>query len=152
MFVIACPQCGAKNRVDDARLDHLIPKCGRCGANLAPPSTPTAPATPSHPISISEKNFEDEVLKAGDRPVLVDCWADWCGPCRMIDPMIKKLAEESAGRFRVTKLNVDENQRLAMQFRIESIPTLLIFKKGNLVNRLVGVQPKDAVLNALKKA
>ena len=77
--------------------------------------------------------------------MLVDAWAEWCGPCRMIAPVLDQLAGESAGRYKIAKLNIDENPRTAAQFNIRSIPTLLIFKNGSLVDQIIGVQPKQAI-------
>jgi thioredoxin len=86
------------------------------------------------------------------RPVLVDCWAPWCGPCRMIGPIMDELAAESHGRYRIAKLNVDENPQTAARFNIASIPTMLIFKDGKLVDRLTGAQPKQAIAERLHLA
>jgi len=87
---------------------------------------------------------------SSSRPVLVDAWAEWCGPCRMIAPVLDQLAEESGGRYKIAKLNIDENPRTAGQFNIRSIPTLLIFKNGKLVDQIVGVQPKPAIAARLQ--
>jgi thioredoxin 2 len=137
MAVITCPQCGAKNRVDD-RAQTLQPVCGRCGEPL-----PTAADT-SHPLEVTDSTFATVVLKA-DKPVLLDCWAPWCGPCRMIAPTVDQLAAESAGRYLVAKLNTDQNPAVSANFRIDSIPTLLLFNKGQLVDRIVGLQSKAAL-------
>jgi thioredoxin len=97
------------------------------------------------PVIITDANFQKEVLQSSGGPVLLDCWAPWCGPCRMVGPIMEQLAAESNGRFRIAKLNVDENPRTAAQFQIQSIPTMLIFKHGELVDRIVGAQPKPAI-------
>src|ERR1051325_783825 len=102
-------------------------------------------------LQVTDQNFEQEVLKA-NQPVLVDCWAAWCGPCRMIAPTIEQLASESNGRWVVTKLDVDKNPQVASQFQISSIPSLLIFKNGQLVDKLVGLQPKPAIVAQLTRA
>ena len=143
MSIITCPNCGTKNRVDENRASHDTPKCGKCGTVL--------PLTAAHPVTITDANFSTEVLSAGATPVLVDCWATWCPPCRAIAPIIEQLAAESAGRWKIGKLDVDANQRTAGQFRIESIPTLLIFKNGKKVDSLMGAHPKPAILAALQK-
>jgi thioredoxin len=105
----------------------------------------------SKPVIITDQTFEREVLQAKGRPVLVDCWAPWCGPCRMVAPILDELAAESAGRYRIAKLNVDENPQTASRFNIASIPTMLIFKEGKLIDRLIGAQPKPAIAERLLK-
>jgi thioredoxin len=95
------------------------------------------------PLIVTDATFEREVLQAGNMPVLLDCWAPWCGPCRMIAPVLDQLAAESQGQYRIAKLNVDENPQTAARFRVQSIPTMLVFKNGALVERFVGVQPKE---------
>ena len=98
---------------------------------------------------LSNSNFEQEVLKS-DLPVLVDFWATWCGPCRMLAPTIAKIAEEQEGIVKVCKLDVDEEPGIAAQFCISSIPTLMVFKNGTVAGRSVGVQPKAAIEDMLK--
>ncbi len=95
-------------------------------------------------IVITRENFKDEVLKS-DLPVLVDFWASWCGPCKMLAPTIAQIAEEQAGKVKVGKVNVDEEQELAAQFRIMSIPTLVLFRNGAVAAQAVGVQPKAQI-------
>ncbi len=95
-------------------------------------------------IIISESNFEEEVLKA-DKPVLVDFWATWCGPCRMLAPTIAKIAEEQEGKVKVCKLDVDECPTLAAKFGISSIPTLMVFENGQVKASSVGVQSKSQI-------
>ena len=141
--IITCPNCGTKNRVDESRASHETPKCGKCGLPLP---------LDAHPLTITDANFADLVLNGGNTPIMVDCWAAWCGPCRAIAPVIEQLARESAGRWRIGKLDVDANQGIARQFHIDSIPTLLIFKSGKLVDRLEGAYPKPAMEAALRKA
>ena len=109
-------------------------------------------APDSKPVVITDQTFEREALQTTGRPVLVDCWAPWCGPCRMIAPVLDQLAAESEGRYRIVKLNVDENPQTASRFQIASIPTMLIFKDGKLVDRLIGAQPKQAIAERLRLA
>lgn len=99
-------------------------------------------------IHVTEKNFDSEVVKSSI-PVLVDFWAQWCGPCRMISPIVDEIAEELKGRLKVVKINVDEAQDLAGQFHIMSIPTLLIFKAGKPVEQIVGAMSKDQLLEKI---
>ncbi len=96
----------------------------------------------SNEIQLTDENFEQEVVKSA-QPVLVDFWAPWCGPCRMIGPVIEELAKEYAGKVKVCKLNTDEAQDSAAKYQISAIPTILLFKGGKVVQQLVGLQPKE---------
>ncbi|HEY0004374.1 MAG TPA: thioredoxin [Pyrinomonadaceae bacterium] len=148
-MIVTCARCGAKNRVDErAAAERRRPVCGRCGAALEA----SGAAESGKPRILTDATFAQEVSQAGERPLLIDCWAEWCGPCRMIAPMLDQLAAESNGRYIIAKLNVDENPQTAAQFRISSIPTMLIFKNGNLVDRLVGAQPKQTIAARLANA
>lgn len=98
-------------------------------------------------LVITKENFESEVLKS-DKPVLVDFWAAWCGPCKMLSPVIDEIADERSD-IKVGKINVDEQPELASQFAVMSIPTLIVFKNGEIANKSIGVQPKDAILSML---
>lgn len=97
-------------------------------------------------LNLDSKNFEKEVLNSSE-PVLVDFYADWCGPCKMMAPVVQELAGELQGKVKVGKINVDENQDLAMKYEVMSIPTLIVFKEGKETNRFVGVRDKDELLN-----
>ena len=99
-------------------------------------------------LTITKENFASEVL-ASDKPVLIDLWAEWCGPCRMMAPVVAELAEDYAGRVRVGKVNVDEQADIAVRYGVSSIPTLLLFKDGREAGRLVGYRPKADVAAAL---
>jgi len=139
MPIQTCPSCGARNRINEVvALAHKA-ICGKCGATLDV-------RTDGKPQVVSDATFAQDVIgDSSSRPVLVDAWAEWCGPCRMIAPMLDQLAAESNGRYKIAKLNVDENPRTSAQFNIRSIPTMLIFKNGKLVDSIIGVQPKQAI-------
>lgn len=102
------------------------------------------------PMEMTDANFEAEVLKS-DTPVLVDFWAVWCGPCKMIAPTVEELANEYQGKLKVGKVDVDSNQQVAQKFGVRSIPTLLIFKGGRVVDQVVGAVPKRALVDKLLK-
>ena len=140
-LIVACSNCGAKNRVNfDAALKQQ-PVCGKCKSPLPAPST--------EPVIVTDANFSSVVEKS-HIPVLLDLWAAWCGPCRIIAPTIKILASELAGKVLVGKLDVDANPRTSARFRVQSIPTLLILKEGKEVDRIVGAQSREAILRRLQ--
>jgi thioredoxin 1 len=101
-------------------------------------------------LNATDENFEDEVI-GSELPVLVDFWAVWCGPCRMVAPFVEQIAEEYKDRLKVAKLNVDENQAVPAKYGIMSIPTLLLFKGGELRETIVGALPKDKIVAAVSK-
>ncbi|MDI9548376.1 MAG: thioredoxin [Chloroflexota bacterium] len=103
----------------------------------------------SNPVHVSDSTFEKQVLES-EQPVLVDFWAEWCGPCKMIAPVLEELAQEMDGKLTIGKLDVDENQNTAMAYGVFSIPTLLLFKNGEPVERIVGFQPKPQLMNRLQ--
>ncbi len=99
-------------------------------------------------VAVTEANFDEEVVKS-NVPVLVDFWAEWCGPCRMVAPIVEEVAKDYAGRVKVGKVNVDENQSLASKYGIRSIPSLLVFKGGIVVNQVIGAVPKSELVKRL---
>jgi thioredoxin 2 len=138
--VVTCPACGQKNRVH-ATMDGRQPVCGRCGAALE-----TAPAGP---VTVTDANYATVVAQS-PLPVLLDCWAPWCGPCRRLGPVIDQLASELSGKVTVAKLNVDENPRTAAALGIQGIPTLKLIRDGRVVDELVGAVPKGEILRFLQ--
>jgi thioredoxin len=141
MDVLTCPSCGTGNRLDASKGIGSEPSCGRCGAPLA--------AVEAQPVAVGEADFERQVLQS-PVPVLLDAWAPWCAPCRMIAPTLDQIASEMAGRVRVAKLNVDESPGVADRLGISGIPTLLLFQNGQEVDRLVGVRPKGEIVRRLE--
>ena len=99
-------------------------------------------------LKITRENFEQEVMHS-DKPVLIDFWAPWCGPCRMLSPIVSEIAEELKDKVKVGKVNVDEEEELAAMFRVSSIPLLVVMKDGKVVNSAVGVRPKDQIVGML---
>ncbi len=137
--LITCPACGTRNRLPPAQPGRKA-VCGKCKAPL--------PAT-SGPVDITDATFSSEIENSAT-PVLLDLWADWCGPCHMLAPTVDQLATEMAGLVKVGKLNIDENPGTANRFGVRSIPTLLVLKGGKEVDRLVGVQPKQEIRRRLE--
>ena len=140
--LIRCRACGTKNRVPAEKLQAgLQPRCGQCKQPLTTSGTP---------LEVSDATFRAAVEQS-QLPVLVDAWAPWCGPCRMIAPVLEELAGELAGRVVIAKLNVDQNPATADRFQIRSIPTLLVFQGGREVDRMVGVQSKSSIARRLER-
>ena len=139
-LLIRCPNCGATNRLQPKQEQTLQPICGQCKTPLAG----------SEPVTVTDATFAAEVERSS-LPVLLDLWAPWCGPCRMVAPIMIELAEEMAGRVRVAKLNVDENPLTAARFNVSSIPTLLALKNGREIDRIVGMQPKSEIARRLER-
>ena len=140
--LVRCPACGASNRVAWAGVEAgRQPVCGRCKTPL---SVSVAP------MAVTDATF-GEAVERSPLPVLLDMWAPWCGPCRMIAPVLDELAAEMGGQVRFAKLNVDENPRTAQRFGVSSIPTLLLLRAGQEADRIVGVQPKAEIARRLQR-
>jgi thioredoxin 2 len=129
--ILACPQCGQKNRVAYERLSEPV-RCGKCKTELTPPA---------EPVEIAQAADFDRVVAKASVPVVVDFWAPWCGPCRMVAPELKKVAARQAGRMLIVKVNTDAVGELGDRFGIRSIPTLAVFANGREVARTSGARP-----------
>lgn len=138
--LIKCASCGTTNRLPPQPGRKIV--CGKCKAPLA---------EPAGPVHVTDSTFVQEI-EGSSTPVLLDLWADWCGPCHMLAPVIDQLSSQFAGRAKVAKLDIDANPGTANRFGVRSIPTLLILKGGKEIDRLVGVQPKEEIIRRLEKA
>lgn len=130
---LACPHCLAVNRVPEARLADN-PKCGRCGA----------PLLPGHPVELTQASFDRFIARAG-LPVLVDFWADWCGPCKMMAPVFHQVAGELATQVRFAKVDTEAHPQVSMRHHIRGIPTLILFKDGVEIARTSGAMDASAL-------
>jgi thioredoxin 2 len=137
-LIIPCLKCGTKNRISSEDRLHQKPLCGKCHDPLVITQQKVKP------LDVTDNTFAREVMSS-DISVLVDCWAPWCSPCRTLSPIIDELASDYANGIKVAKLNVDENPLTASQYGIHSIPTMLFFKEGKLVQRLTGALPKEEI-------
>jgi thioredoxin 2 len=133
--IVQCPGCGTKNRLRTGDASGTRPQCGRCGKPLP------------WLVDADDATFEQEI--AVPLPVLVDLWAPWCGPCRMVAPVLEELSRELAGRLKVVKVNVDQSPRLSARFDARSIPMLVVIHDGEVRRKLIGAQPKAALRQAL---
>lgn len=129
-LTVPCPHCAALNRVPEDRLGQH-PVCGRC----------KQPLFEGRPMALDANNF-DAVATRGDLPVVIDFWAPWCGPCRSFAPIFEDVAEERSGKMRFVKVNTEAEPELSARFRIRSIPTIMIFKNGEVIDMLNGAVPK----------
>ena len=128
-FIIGCVSCGQRNRVPVTSREA---RCGRCKSTLAPPS---------EPIEVPDARAFDALVRDARQPVVVDFWAPWCGPCRMVAPELARVAASNAGRYVVVKVNTDALPELGERFRIRSIPTMAVFEGGKEVGRTSGAMP-----------
>ena len=136
---VACPACGASNRLPETRLADA-PKCGKCGAALFS----------AHPIPVTDANF-DQIVGGTDLPVVVDCWASWCGPCMRFAPVFEGAAAQLEPKLRLAKLDTEANQATAARLGIRSIPTLIVFKGGKEVARVSGAMPLGPFMEWVKQ-
>ena len=141
-IVVACPQCGQKNRLAYERLGDAV-RCAKCKENLNPPAEPLD--------VVSTADFDRLVAKAS-LPVVVDYWAPWCGPCRMVAPELQKVASRQAGKALVVKVNTDELADLGERFGIRSIPTIAVFAGGREVSRTAGARPAADIERFVEQA
>ncbi len=139
-IIVPCLSCGTRNRIPAARMNDR-PRCGKC-------KMPLSLNVPDKPVIVTDATFHKEVMKSS-LPVLVDCWAPWCGPCRAVGPVMDALAKKYQGRLKVAKLNLDENPATGSRFSFTSVPTLLLVKNGKLVNTLLGVLPQTQIEAAI---
>ena len=139
---IRCSACGTKNRIPSDK-SGATAKCGKCSALLD-----IRDLFSERPLVVTDNNFSEKVLKS-PIPVLLDCWAPWCGPCKMIGPVMDEIAKEYSGRIRICKLNVDESPLTSAKYNITSIPTMLIFDRAKLKDTLVGALPKQQIINKI---
>jgi len=141
-IMIACPSCRAKNRVPVTRIKEK-PNCGRCGAYL--------PMEDLGKVKVvTDATFEQEVMRSA-LPVLVDCWAPWCGPCKSVAPVLEALAKKYQTRIKIVKVNMDENTKVGSRFSIASVPTMLFVKSGRVTETLVGALPKEQIEAAIDR-
>ena len=137
---LICPSCLAKNRVPEERLlEH--PSCGKCGTDLMK----------SQPIALNDENFP-RYTEGTQLPVLVDFWADWCGPCKMIAPALEEIAQSLGPKAKIVKINIDDNPSVPSRYGVRGIPTLMVFKGGQVAATKVGAAPKAALATWIQSA
>ena len=135
---VVCPHCHTTNRVKADQLSSA-PTCGQC----------KQPLFTGHPVALDDEAAFDKHVTRSQIPVLVDFWAPWCGPCRMVSPIVDEIAEENAA-IKVAKINIDEQPQLASQYGVMSIPTLLVFENGDVIEKAVGARNKSFILQMLE--
>jgi thioredoxin 2 len=138
-MIIACESCGSRNRVPASRLDEQA-RCAKCKASLAPAHVP---------IEVNSEQEFDELITQSPLPVVVDFWAEWCAPCRTVAPELQKLAAQKVGQAVVAKVNTEVLPSVARRFRIESIPTMALFRGGKEVRRTSGARPASGIAREL---
>jgi thioredoxin 2 len=138
--LVTCPKCGQRNRLKFDKLGQTG-RCGKCGADLQ---------APEEPIEVTNDLAFDALTSRSAVPVLIDFWAPWCGPCKMVAPELNKVAREGAGKWVVAKVNTEDAQSLARRFRINAIPTMALFKNGLEVTRQVGAMAAPAIRKFLE--
>ncbi|MEY2439696.1 MAG: thioredoxin 2 [Verrucomicrobiota bacterium] len=141
-LLVSCSKCGQRNRMMYKRLGQTF-RCGRCQTELPPPK---------EPIDVKSDLVFDKLTTHSALPVLVDFWAPWCGPCKMVAPELVKIAAETAGHFIVAKVNTEEIPSLARRFRISAIPTMVIFRSGLEIARQAGAMPASSIRKFLEQA
>jgi thioredoxin 2 len=139
-LLVKCPHCGQHNRLRYDRLKRVF-RCGKCKTELA---------APGEPVDVKSDIVFDALTSHSELPVLVDFWAPWCGPCKMVAPEIRKVAVEGAGKWLVVKVNTEESPALGRKFRITAIPTMVLFKGGLEVARQAGAMPAPAIRKFLE--
>ncbi len=141
-FYFRCPDCGTRNRIPADKVGKSA-KCGKCSAVMD-----TNELRIQAPVTVMDKDFSRLILKS-PLPVLLDCWAPWCGPCQILGPVLTELAAAWQGKIRICKLNVDQNPETAARFHVRSVPTLLIFDKGQLQDSMAGALPKHQIMRKM---
>jgi len=140
--VAACSQCGQQNRVAYEKLAEAV-RCGKCKATLRPPAAP---------VDVPSLEAFDAMTARSALPVVVDYWAAWCGPCRMVAPEVEKIAAQHAGEFLVVKVDTERLPELSVRYQIQSIPMLAVFHKGHEKARIVGARPAKDILAFIREA